>query len=225
MVSEFETGLASLQYSDSFFPSGAVSFSYGLEALVNDRRVEDEQGVQAFLLEQLLYRWATLDRKILIDVCSANDNLDQVAELDALLHALTLPRELREGSLKAGRALMSVAVQLGHPIASAYADRVRREEAYGHLTVIQALVWSDAQMAPEQCQTAGVHSLCLGILGAAVRLGVIGHISAQKILHALRGQLTAMLASQVVEEVYAYTPISEVAAMRHECQSSRLFAN
>lgn len=225
MISELETSLAALQYSDTFFPSGAVSFSYGLEALVNGRRVEDEQGVQAFLLEQLLYRWATVDRKILVDVYGTSDKLAQVARLDELLHAVTLPRELREGSLKAGKALMSVAVQLGHPKASAYADTVQRGEAHGHLTVVQALTWRDAGLTLEQSQMAGVHSLCLGILGAAVRLGVIGYLSAQKIVHHVRPQLSRMLASPVVEEIYAYTPISEVASMRHECQASRLFAN
>ena len=54
--------LALLQHGDSFFPSGAVSFSWGLETLAEDGRVATAADVAAFLEGQLRWRWATCDR-------------------------------------------------------------------------------------------------------------------------------------------------------------------
>ena len=55
-----------LQHSDSAFPSGAVSFSWGLETLVNRGIVTKADDVQAFLYAQLTARWASLDRIMLV---------------------------------------------------------------------------------------------------------------------------------------------------------------
>ena len=40
-MTEFTSLLASLQQSDSFFPSGSMAFSWGLEALQQDGLVTD----------------------------------------------------------------------------------------------------------------------------------------------------------------------------------------
>ena len=55
-----------LQHSDSAFPSGAVSFSWGLETLVNRGIVAKADDVQAFLNAHLTARWASLDRIMLV---------------------------------------------------------------------------------------------------------------------------------------------------------------
>ena len=54
--------LATLQHADSFFPSGAVSFSWGLEALRADGLVQSADDVALFAAGQLRHRWATADR-------------------------------------------------------------------------------------------------------------------------------------------------------------------
>ena len=57
--------LVLLQHGDSFFPSGAVSFSWGLETLADDGRVHSADSVSEFLVNQIRYRWATSDRAAL----------------------------------------------------------------------------------------------------------------------------------------------------------------
>ena len=76
-------------------------------------------------------------------------------------------------------------------------------------------------------QAASAHTFCVGLLGAALRLGVIGHIHGQDTLTRLRPSLSALLAQPVpaLEDMYTCAPAAEIAAMRHEVQSSRLFAN
>jgi hypothetical protein len=57
--------LAALQHADSFFPSGAVSFSWGLEALRADGLVRTANDVALFIAGLLRHRWATGDRPLL----------------------------------------------------------------------------------------------------------------------------------------------------------------
>ena len=76
-------------------------------------------------------------------------------------------------------------------------------------------------------QAASAHTFCVALVGAALRLGTIGHLEAQAILLGQRGRIADLIAAPVptLDAMYACTPAAEIAAMRHEVQSSRLFAN
>ena len=85
--------LAALQHADSFFPSGAVSFSWGLEALRADGLVRTADDVALFIAALLRHRWATGDRPLLAAAHAAGDNLEAVRALDQLQEALALAHE------------------------------------------------------------------------------------------------------------------------------------
>ena len=133
--------LAALQFGDSFFPSGAVSFSLGLETLHAEGIVSDRGALDAFLAEQVAERWATSERAFLAAAHRACPDWPAVAEIDALQEAMTLPRELREGSRKGGAALLGVHARMGTPGAADYRARLRAGDAQGHLAVVQAWCW------------------------------------------------------------------------------------
>jgi urease accessory protein len=58
--------LSALQHADSFFPSGAISFSQGLETLYADREVKDAETLATFVEGQLLYRWASMEAPAMV---------------------------------------------------------------------------------------------------------------------------------------------------------------
>ena len=66
MNSEHLSILRSLQHGDSFFPSGAIAMSGGLETLVDEHRVNYVETVEDFLRGQLDCRWATMERPIVV---------------------------------------------------------------------------------------------------------------------------------------------------------------
>jgi urease accessory protein UreF len=70
--------LAALQHADSFFPSGTVSFSWGLEALRADGLVRTAEDVTQFIAALLRHRWATGDRPILAAAHATGDDLEAV---------------------------------------------------------------------------------------------------------------------------------------------------
>ena len=89
------------------------------------------------------------------------------------------------------------------------------------------MLWKVTGLSEEACRAVSAHTLCTGIVGAALRLGMIGHLDAQKILLQVRPVLVELLQLPTgeVAELYGYAPHAEIAAMRHEVQDSRLFAN
>jgi len=219
--------LALLQHGDSFFPSGAVAFSSGLETLAAEGLVRGADEVAAFAVEQLESRWASADRGILFAAWTAAGDLAQVAAADRLQEAMTLPRELREGSSRAGRALLSVHTRLATPGARDYAGRIGEGSTPGHLAAVQGLVWRAAGLAWHPACAAAAHAQAVGLLGAALRLGLIGHVAAQALLGELRPRLAALVATPppALDRLWSYAPVADVAAMRHERQRGRLFSS
>jgi urease accessory protein len=224
-MSNSKSLLIALQHGDTFFPSGGIAFSWGLETLHADGLLPTPIELESFLLGQLAHRWAICDRVALVRTYNAADDLDQVAACDVELDTLALARELREGSRRAGGTLLKVHSQLGTPQADAYRERVRYTQTFGHLAAVQGLLWRGVGMSLEEAQATSAHSLCLGVLGAAIRLGIIGHIDAQKILQTAHGILDDLLLQVSDNEMSSFVPASEIAMMRHEVGQSRLFAN
>lgn len=217
--------LAALQHGDSFFPDGSLAFSSGLETLRNGGLVRDHVDIETFVLNQLRYRWATLDRPAMAASHASADDHDSRLRIDRLLEAMSLARESREGSCRAGATLLTVHEKLGTEGAAAYHREVRAGRAPGHLNVVQGLVWRGVGLAETTAAAVSAHRLCTGLLSVALRLGLIGHVEGQRSLARLRGEITEILAAPVpsLEDMWVYAPEADVAAMRHETETTRLF--
>ncbi len=238
------SSLLALQQADSFFPGGAVAWSWGLETLVTDahlgtppatpsgrrprgvRHNRSEQ-VRAFVEGQLRHRWNSFDRPFLDAAWLAAGDLPTLMLLDAQVEALTLAEELRQGSRRVGQSLLGVHVALGTPGAAPYQQQVVAAATPGHLPVVQGLIWQQLGMHREHCHLAAAHGLCTALVSAAVRLGVMGHVDAQRVLTDIQPLLLELLdaAPCTTDDASGFTPMAEIAVMRHETQPLRLFAN
>ena len=217
--------LTALQHGDSFFPGGAFAASWGLETLFTDSYVHDAETLLHFVQGQLHHRWARCDRPTLVWSHRAAGELEKIAAVDAELEALSLARELRVVSQRAGRALLRVHARLKTPRAADYLERVKTGQAWSHLPVVQGLVWRGVGLDAEQASLLSGHLQGVAFVSAAVRLGFVSHIQAQLIVQQIRPTLTALLAAPLPESLSSFTPVADIAMMRHETQATRLFAN
>ena len=128
-MSDVADALAVLQFGDSFFPSGAVSFSWGLEGLFDSGVVTDADAVSAFVIGQLRARWAEFDRPVVVAAHRARSSLEDIAAIDAQVETQSPCAELRSGSRRIGEAMLSVFARLGIGEASTYRERVKQGEA------------------------------------------------------------------------------------------------
>jgi urease accessory protein len=216
-----------LQHGDSFFPSGLTSFSWGLEQLFEERRVTDAPALRRFVEAQLRLRWASFDRAFLSASHDAKGNLEVIARIDGLC-AVSIPaKELRDGSARAGQALLAVHSKLGTVGAAVYRERIAREPAEGHLPVVQGLVWRAIGLSEPDAAVLSAYGLVAGSAAAAIRLGLIGHLDSQRMIGALAGLVEelALRPAPKLEEAATFTPAADIAAMRHEAAEHRLFAN
>ncbi len=228
MESEKCANLAAvLQHADATFPSGSVSFSWGLESLCNQGIVKDVATVAGFVSAHLRGRWASLDRVMMVHAHYAALDLNEVAWLDMLVEAQSLSTEQRMGSSRVGAALLSTHRRLGSKVAEDYAEMIELGKAYGHMPVVQGLIWGQCGFDSTLIQCMGAHGICTSLLGAAVRLSAIGHIDAQ-IVHSNLIPLIARIVSTPVgrpDECHSFIPQIEIASMKHETDEIRLFVN
>ncbi len=226
-MAEIDHAFALLQLGDSFFPSGAASFSWGLETLRAEGHIRRAADVEAFIAGQLRMRWASFDRAAVIAAYRVGTDLDALAEIDRHADAATLAREAREGGRRIGGALLKVHAEMGTAGAAAYRERVVAGEAPGQLVCIQGLAGAALGLGEVTTAALSAYGLAVGIVGAALRMGVLGHVDGQKILTRQRDIVAELAQAEPPspDRLHAYTPMAEIAMMRHETGSGRLFAS
>ncbi len=219
--------LTMLQHGDSFFPSGAVSFSWGIETLGADGKIVKAADVERFVAHQLRGRWASSERPVMCAAHAAGGDLQQIQAADLLMEANSLAHEQREGSKRMGAALLNIHARLETPGAKQYQARVRGGEALGHVAVVQSLLWQALGLDAQSACRMAAHGLSVALLGAALRLGLIGHVDGQAILARLHETIEDIMRmpAPTLNELHTYAPAADIAMMRHETQDSRLFYN
>lgn len=216
-----------LQHGDTFFPSGAVSFSWGLEGAFNEGWVVEKSELADFLEIQLRNRWASYDRAFLQAAHANADNGNVIAELDNLVEAMSLAEEQRIGSRRAGGALLLAHEKLATPGAADYRCQQRAGEVPGHLAVVHGMLCAGLGIRMEEAAVLSAYTCCSSLLGAAMRLSLVGHVESQRIL-ARVGPLIAELIAEpapTADEASSYTPRHDLASICHETQHQRLFSN
>ncbi|MGE6689887.1 urease accessory protein UreF [Stutzerimonas stutzeri] len=243
-MSALASRLAALQQADSFFPAGTLGCSWGLEALLADqwlpaveptglrrsRRVQrHERGdvVAAFIRYQLSHRWNSFDRPFLFAAWQGANDEAELIELDGQIEAMSLAKEMREGSRRNGGSLLRVHAELGTPGAGRLQQCVGDGSLQGHLPIVQGALWRHLGLAWGDAEVASVHGFCTTLASAALRLGLFGHVEAQRVLAEVRGDLLTLLDKPPLDvaDAHSFVPITEIAVMRHEHQALRLFFN
>lgn len=218
--------LAVLQHGDSQFPSGGFAFSWGLEGL-HAENLMVRQDLAAFLEGQFCHRWGSFERVLIARAHAGAGDLDLLTKIDERADALTLAETAREGSKRAGSALLGVHVRLGTTHAKEFRQAVLDRRAHGHAPVVQGLVLAGTGLGLTETLAVAAHASATAFCTAAIRLGLASHLDAQKALARLRPQIARILALPLpsLEEASAFTPAAEIAMMRHAGQHLRLFSN
>lgn len=223
--------LALMQLSDSFFPSGSFTLSQGLESLVQSGQIQSPDDVQTFLNLLLRNKVRTTDLIALIHAyrASAVENLEEIRRADLSLFARTLIQDSREAQQKSGRALLMVASTTWKDLQLDFLhSAVQSGEMQGLYPTVFAVVSRTAALSESDAVFAFLHNFVTGIIGAAIRLGVMGHLNAQVILKqtALEMQQVAAEAAQMsLADMSSCTPSIDLAIMGHRKLERRLFFN
>jgi urease accessory protein len=215
--------LALQQLTDSALPTGAFAHSLGFETYVDAGVVRDEGSfgvwLSAFVSQALTYSDGLAIRFLY-------EGWD-VGELDELLSASLLPRQVREASLKMGARLLEIGAEV-FPSAELelYRDLVTTGRAAGHQPLAFAVVARSLGVPLPEALAAYLFATVTSLTQNAVRAIPLGQNAGQRLLrHAADGVAAAVerVSHLTPDDFGAVTPGLEISQMRHERQRARMF--
>ncbi len=231
MVQNTVQQFALMQLADSFFPSGSYTLSHGLESLVQAGKIKQADDVETFISLLLCNKVGSTDLVALAHTHRASvvSDLNKISEIDALLFAQTPIEKTRTAQRQSGRALLMVGSKIWpHP----QLEKLSQQTATGQINCLHPVVFAAvAQVAgldEQAALIAFVHGFVTGLLGAAIRLGAVGHSQAQQIRLSLSkdmAQVCEEAGELSLDEMWACTPLIDLAQMRQAKLSRRLFAS
>lgn len=210
-----------LQTTDSLFPTGAFSHSGGLEGLAGDGLVKTADEAEQAIQEVLVRSFARVDLPACGLAHRAAEDADRLCGIDRALDALKVPRELREASRSLGRRrLKSV------PSLEEYRRRVDADETPGHQAVVTGMHLAVSGASREEAMLSFLYGTAAGLVSAAMKLLPLGQTRAQAFLARLGEAAPGWIRSadeMPLEDLGSFTPMLDIAAMRHEIAAPRLF--
>ena len=203
------------------FPVGAYAYSHGIEWAVEAGDIRDAASLAAWLTDLADHGAPRLDVALFAAAHRAADDPAALREVNELAIALAGSAERRLETTAQGTAFVAAA-RAAWPCAPL--DAFGAEPA-AYPVAVGAVVAGHA-IALENAAPAFALAVFGALVSAATRLGAVGQTEGQKIVAALAPRLAAMAARALLAEpdaIGACAFRSDLAAMKHETQYSRLF--
>ena len=228
-----------LQLADSGFPSGAYTLSNGLETLVAEGAIDNASDLAAFVRVHLLAKFARSDLIALLaahdaggeppDRAANDDRVEQIVAIDRRLTAAKIAADDRIGSARVGRRLATEVARLVPSAAlSGFLDAIEDRRTAGNAAVAFGLAGRALGVEPRQTALAASSALVIGLGAAAVRLGLIGHGAAQRLIVDASPEIAAAVDAAARghwSDLRPSAPQIEVALAAHEIAAARQFAS
>lgn len=229
MNAPLEPQLALLQLSDSLFPSGAFTHSYGLEQLVRDGVVRTPAQVEAFVTSLLRGVLATADAPSCYRAARAlrDGDLEALIETDRAFSRTKAAEELRNAAVAVGRRQVEeMAPYVEDAVLQRYLSAIRADRTLGSQPVAFGAICGALGVESRAAVAALLLNTVNGLLQASMKLLPISHRDVQAMLHGLRPEIASIAASVEVEmRLLSFHPMQEIASMRHAEATARMFAS
>jgi urease accessory protein len=219
-----------LQTADALFPTGSYAHSLGFEECVRLALVRDEATLKAFLAEQIapaLTHFELPYLRLAYDAAQAHD-FETLSALDGEIGAAKPARETRAASLSLGRRRLQALLTIlpSDRLLLGCSRALASAALAGHHLTICAVQGAVADAPLDAVLLAYFYQNLAAIAGAALKLMRIGQDGVQRALRSANAAAPEAIArSKLVsrEQAGCFNPLLEIASMRHEHASERLF--
>jgi urease accessory protein len=201
------------------FPVGGFAYSHGLERAVHDGLVSDRQSLAGWLETLLEMGSGWNDAVLFAESWRRASEGDDLREVAALAEALAGSRERHMETMLQGAAFLKAA--------SAWPCRVldRLPVDCPYCVAVGAISGGNGVgLAESLC--AFLQAFVSNLIQAAIRLGVVGQVDATSLLAGFEPFVVAAAARAAglsLDDLGGSAFISDIMAMNHETQYSRLF--
>lgn len=221
-----------MQLSDSFFPSGMFGLSNGLESLVKHGIIKNEKDVLNFISQQIEFQLVPCDCIIFLTAMNAakNNNIKELVEVDNLFYSMRLIKEVRNTSVRSGSQILNCITQITskkkNKFAKEFQTNIQTGQAVGTYPVCLGIATEFLGIPEESGIRMMLYSFSQNVVAAAIKLGIIEHISGQKILALLSDKINFIAKNNKKESlnnVWQLTPMTDIFQMIHEHEGSKMF--
>jgi len=217
--------LALLAWFSPAYPTGAFSYSHGLEQAVETGRVKDLLTLTDYVLAVLSRGGGWVDAVLFVQVWRAAPDAAAVDELAELAGAFRGSAETALESTQQGRAFLEVTrCAWPHPVLEAFAQRQMGEPIAQCVAAALACAAHGIELAP--ALTAYLCACAANLVSAGARLIPLGQTQAQLAIAQLGSQLPQISERALacpLEDLGTAAPAVELCCMLHETQYMRLF--
>lgn len=211
--------LALLAWSSPAFPVGAFAYSAGLESAVEESVVADADDLESWIADLLSHGWMWNDAVLARASHAAFDDFETLQEVDALAAALAGSAERWAETVALGTSFRQASRAWRSPPALEALREPTYPAAFGAIAGAHGL-------ALHATLLAFLHAGVSAQVQAAIRLGVLGQERGVSILRrqeTLVRDTTARAAVASLDDLGMAAFVADIAAMRHETQTTRLF--
>ncbi|EXX84844.1 urease accessory protein UreF [Paenibacillus darwinianus] len=222
--------LAMQQLLDSALPIGGFSHSFGLETMVQEKRISTADQLERYAETMLLQSWATGDAlvvKALYEAAEEGGDWERAWRIERLVHIQRIGSESRAGTEKMGKRLLQLAAAMHpqldwEPLQAAY----RAGACLATHSLVHGFVCLRLGMPLEQAVQGYFYACIVTCVGSALRLMSMGQTEGQAMiarLAALTEEGWRIADSLMPEDAYGNVPMADIMMIRHETLYSRLF--
>lgn len=216
-----------LHLSDSGFPTGGYAHSHGLEEVVRQGEVHNEDTLSQFLQSRIQPLLQRVELPLVREAHTAAGRGDtaELVEVDRLAHALRLNREACDASRRIGCRRLAILQAVGYATGlEAYAAAIAKGEANGHHAVVFGAA---CRNIPLRATLAAYHYQTMaGFCTASLKLIRIGQEGVHRVLAATLNHIDKTLEGALVvrrDDIGWLDPALDLAGMHHEIATERLF--
>jgi len=229
-IDEIEQELGVMQLSDSFFPTGIFATSNGLEFLFTEKKIQGITDLIEMIRINITQQIGPSDCVALANVFDgANKNdFDKVIEADNIVFATKPIKEIRNASVRSGVQLIKCVSEFvnDNKILNQYQDNITKNKAHGVFPVAFAVCCNALEIKKEKSMAMMLYGFTVGIVGAALRLGLIQHFEGQKIIHCIKPVISQAIkeySNNSLLEIWQFAPQVDITQMSHEKMDSKMF--
>jgi urease accessory protein len=221
-----------MQLSDSSFPSGMFSMSGGLESLFHDNIITNWKQVHEFIIEQIEFQLIPCDCSILsitMDAVKKND-ITQILNIDNKFYSMKLTKDVRNSLVRSGKQVFNCLMHMvNHEniFLKQFKNKIETNETPCTYPVALGIYAQYLDISITSAMKILLYSFSSSVVSAAIRLGIIQHLDAQKILGLLAEPVNNFISNKINEkiatDIWQLTPLTEIHQMYHEHNESRMF--
>ena len=206
------------------YPVGAFAYSHGIEWAVEDGRVKNEETLGDWVDSIVTLGAGWRDAVLFAQAYAAAGNTGELVEINDLASALAPSKERHLETTAQGTAFVKATLDAWPwPGSRELCAALGAEISY---PVAVAIAAQGHGIDKEQALHAYLHGFAANLVSAGVRLIPLGQSAGQRILAHLEAAISTtanFAATATLDQAGGIAVLSDIAAMQHETQYTRLF--